>query len=170
MNIRSLSRGGAPAACLLSRSSGSSVDQIASVMSRRNALISPRKVSLMENDYQHFMNSSTRPSLGAPVSHPGADAQPREHARSRRRDRSDGAGRGRILARYGDAPQASAPSAERTQVPLDEAETIARKLCKRFEKSTLSRPKPLFKLLRRRSPRVWIKRPHLGAIILLMIC
>ena len=63
MNIRSLSRGGAPAACLLSRSSGSSVDQIASVMSRRNAMISPRKVSLMENDYQHFMNSSTRPSL-----------------------------------------------------------------------------------------------------------
>ena len=61
MNIRSLSRGGAPAACLLSRSSGSSVDQIASVMSRRNAMISPRKVSLMENDYQHFMNSSTRP-------------------------------------------------------------------------------------------------------------
>ena len=63
MNIRSLSRGGAPAACLLSRSSGSSVDQIASVMSRRNAMISPRKVSLMENDYQHFMNSSTRPSV-----------------------------------------------------------------------------------------------------------
>ena len=61
MNIRSLSRGGAPAACLLSRSSGSSVDQIASGMSRRNAMISPRKVSLMENDHQHFMNSSTRP-------------------------------------------------------------------------------------------------------------
>ncbi len=66
MNIRSLSRGGAPAACLLSRSSGSSVDQIASVMSRRNAMISPRKVSLMENDYQHFMNSSTRPSVLIP--------------------------------------------------------------------------------------------------------
>ena len=62
MNIRSLSRGGASAACLLSRSSGSSVEQTASVMSRRNAMISPRKVSLMENDYQHFMNSSTRPS------------------------------------------------------------------------------------------------------------
>ena len=61
MTIRSLSRGGAPAACLLSRSSGSSVEQTASGMSRRNAVISHRKVSLMENDYQHFMNSSTRP-------------------------------------------------------------------------------------------------------------
>ena len=65
MNIRSLSFGGLPAACLSSRSTGSIFDHSASLISKRSAMKGLRNMRATENIYQDSLNSSTRPSTSA---------------------------------------------------------------------------------------------------------
>ena len=64
------------------------------------------------------------PDPGAGVPCAGADAQPRQHEGRGRRDRIHGTRGGGILARHGDAPQASTPGADGAAVSTDGAETI----------------------------------------------
>ena len=60
MNIRSLSLGGLPAACLSSRSTGSIVDHRASLMSKRKAMNVLRRISTENNcpEFYEFVNTA----------------------------------------------------------------------------------------------------------------